>query len=157
MKKGKAVGGDGIALEMLGSMGEFGIRELTKLFNKMYDSGNVISSLCESLFVAIPKVEGTLECSKHRTISIMSQVTKVLLRVILKRIRSKISPEISEQQFGFVAGKGTANAIYSLRTLVERCLDVQKNIYIRFDNYEKAFDKVKHEELMEILKEFTLE
>ena len=31
MKKGKAVGGDGIALEMLVSMGEFGIRELTKL------------------------------------------------------------------------------------------------------------------------------
>ena len=81
----------------------------------------MISSLCESLFVAIPKVEGTLECNKHRTISIMSRVTKVLLRVILKRIRSKISPKISEQQFGFVAGKGTANSIFSLRTVVERC------------------------------------
>ena len=39
MKKGKAVGGDDIALEMLLALGDFGVRELTKLFNKIYDTG----------------------------------------------------------------------------------------------------------------------
>ena len=157
MKKGKAVGEDDISLEMITALGDFGIKELTKLFNKIYDTGNVISSLCESVFVALPKVEGTLDCSKHRTISIMSQVTKILLRVILKRIRTKISPEISEHQFGFVAGKGTANAVFSLRMLAERCLDVQKNVFICFVDYEKAFDKVRHEQLLEILKNLMLD
>ena len=157
MKKGKAVGGDDIALEMLLALGDFGVRELTKLFNKIYDTGNIVSSLCESIFVALPKVEGTLECSKHRTISIMSQVTKILLRVILKRIRNKISPEISEQQFGFVAGKGTANAMFALRMLAERCLDVQKEMFICFVDYEKAFDKVRHEILIETLNNLMLD
>ena len=157
MKKGKAVGEDGIALEMIIAMGDYGRKELAKLFNKIYETGNVISSLCESIFVALPKVEGTLDCSKHRTISIMSQVTKILLKVILKRLRSKIAPEISEQQFGFVAGKGTANATFSLRTLAERCLDVQKDVFICFVDYEKAFDKVRHVDLMEILKNLMLD
>ena len=86
--------------------------------------------MCESIFVAIPKVEGTLECSKHRTISVMSQITKILLRVILSRVRSKIRPEISEEQFGFVAWKGTQNAIYSFRVLSERVTEVQKDLYL---------------------------
>ena len=75
----------------------------------------------------------------------------------MKRIRNKISPEISEQQFGFVRGKGTANAVFSLRMITERCLDVQKDIFICFVDYEKAFDKVKHENLLEILKNLMLD
>ena len=89
MKKGKAVGNDGEALEMISALRVFGVNELTKLFNKIYASGNIIEYMCESVFNTLPKVEGTLECKDHRTISIMSQVTKKLLRIILKRVRSK--------------------------------------------------------------------
>ena len=157
MKKGKAVGEDGIALEMILALGEFGVIELTKLFNKIYASGNVIECMCESVFITLPKVEGTLECKKHRTISIISQVTKILLRVILKRIRSKIQPEISDEQFGFVSGKGTRNAIFCLRTIAERSIEVQKNLYICFVDYEKAFDKVKHEEMLKLLRDINVD
>ena len=157
MKKGKAVGEDGVALEMILTLGEFGVIELTKLFNKIYTSGNVVECMCESVFVTLPKVEGTLECKKHRTISIMSQVTKILLRVILKRVRSKIQPELSEEQFGFVPGKGTRNAIFCLRTIAERAIEVQKNLYVCFVDYEKAFDKVKHEEMLKLLRDINID
>ena len=90
MKSGKAVGGDGVAVEMLHALGDFAVEQLTSLFQKIYETGNIVDSMCESVFVALPKIEGTLECSKHRTLSIMSQITKILLRVILKRIRAKI-------------------------------------------------------------------
>ena len=157
MKKGKAVGEDGVALEMILALGEFGVDELTKLFNKIYASGKIIECMSESVFIALPKVEGTLECKKHRTISIMSQVTKVMLRVILKRVRSKIQPEISEEQFGFVSGKGTRNAIFCLRTMAERSIEVQKNLYVCFVDYEKAFDRVKHVELLELLRDINID
>ena len=157
MKKGKAVGEDGVALEMIIALGDFGIEELTKLFNRIYNTGNFVKCMCESVFIALPKVEGTLECGKHRTISIISQVTKIMLRVILKRIRSKIRPEISEEQFGFVSGKGTRNAIFCLRTLSERCIEIQKSLYICFIDYEKAFDKVKHGELLRVLRDLHLD
>ena len=146
-----------MALEMILTLGEFGVNELTKLFNKIYASGNIIECMCESIFITLPKVEGTLECKKHRTISIMSQVTKILLRIILKRVRSKIRPELSQAQFGFVSGKGTRNAIFCLRTIAERSIEVQKNLYVCFVDYEKAFDKVKHEELLKLLRDIHLD
>ena len=157
MKSGKAVGGDGISVEILQALGDFAIDHLTSLFQKIYETGNIVESMCDSVFIALPKVEGTLECSKHRTLSIMSQVTKILLRVLLKRVRAKISPQISDEQFGFVAGKGTSNALFSLRMITERALEVQKDVFACFVDYEKAFDKVKHEDLFNMLKTLDLD
>ena len=50
----------------------------------------------------------------------MNHITKILLKVILNRIRNKILPEISNEQCGFMKGKGTRNAIFILRSLMER-------------------------------------
>ena len=157
MKRGKAVGEDGIDVEVIQALGDFAVDQLTSLFQKMYETGYVVESLCESVFIALPKVEGTLECSKHRTLSIMSQITKILLRVILKRIRAKIRPQIGDEQFGFVAEKGTANALFTFRVLTERALDVQKDVFACFVDYEKAFDKVRHEKLFGILKDLEVD
>ena len=157
MKFGKAVGIDGIALEMLKALGNFAVEKITTLANKIYESGELTSHMSKSVFIAIPKVQGTLECEKHRTINIMSQVTKILLRVVLTRIRNKIRPQISEEQYGFVKGKGTRNAIFVLRNLAEKTLEVNQDLYLCFVDYEKAFDKVKHEDLMKMLERLEID
>ena len=82
----------------------------------------------------------------------MSHVTKLLLRIIMMRVRNKLNPEIAEEQCGFVEGKGTTNAIFILRTLIERALEIQKDVYLCFIDYTKAFDRVRHHE---IIKELT--
>ncbi|XP_037779125.1 uncharacterized protein LOC119575546 [Penaeus monodon] len=61
----------------------------------------------------VPKKIGTLECSKHRTINILSQLGEVLLRVIINRLRGKINERFSKEQYGFRKGKGTTNAIFA--------------------------------------------
>ena len=88
--------------------------------------------MCDSVFKALPKEEGTLDCNNHRNLSIMSQITKILLRVMLKIIRAKIRPQISDEQFGFVTGKGTNNALSTLRVLTERTIVVQKDVFACF-------------------------
>ena len=61
----------------------------------------------------------------------------------MARMRNKITPEIAEEQCGFVKDKGTRNAIYlyMLRTLTERAIEIQKDLYLCFIDYTKAFDK----------------
>jgi len=44
----------------------------------------------------------------------MSHMTKVTLKILLQRMRSRTIGEISEEQFGFMPGKGTRNAIFTL-------------------------------------------
>ena len=152
MKRGKAAGSDGVTIEMLRAAGDMAVKSITEIANKVYHSGQITEQMCTSVFIAIPKVSGTLDCDKHRTISIMSQITKIVLKVILRRIRERIKREVSEEQCGFVEGKGTSNAIFMLRTMAERVIEKQRDLYVCFIDYEKAFDRVRHADLMEILK-----
>lgn len=50
-------------------------------------------------------------------------------------------------------GKGTRNAIFMLRTLVERAVEKQKDVYMCFVDFEKAFDTAKHTQLIRLLQE----
>ena len=140
-------------IEMLRAAEDTTIKCITEIANKVYNSGQITEQMCKSTFIAIPKVSGTLDCDKHRTISIMSQITKIILKVLLRRLRERIRREVSEEQCGFVEGKGTSNAIFMLRTMAERVIEKQRDLYVCFIDYEKAFDKVKHEVLMEILRD----
>ena len=49
-----------------------------------------------------------------------------------------------------MGGKGTANTIFVLR-ISERSIEMQKDLYLCFIDYEKAFDRVKHSEMVKML------
>ena len=157
MKANKATGPDEICIEMIGALEDFGIQKVTDVLNEIYDTGEIPSDLSRSIFIALPKKPGATECEFHRTISLMSHVTKILLRVIMARARKVIRPEIGREQFGFVQDAGTRNAIFIIRMMSERAIQMQRNMYLCFIDYSKAFDKVKHEELFGMLHELDID
>ena len=99
MKNGKAAGPDKINVEMIESLDEFGIDMLTDFLNAIYDSGEIPSDLSKSICIALPKKPGATECESHRTISLMSHITKILLKILMARMRNKITPEIAEEHY----------------------------------------------------------
>ena len=66
-------------------------------------------------------------------------------------MRSKIHTEVSEHQYGFMEHKGTTNAIFLLRMIAERAVQVHQDLFLCFTDYKKAFDRVDHSKLMELL------
>ncbi len=66
----------------------------------------------------LTKEANATECSDYRTLSLMSHILKIILKVILKRNKHKIECVISETHSGFMAGKGTREGIYNLRTII---------------------------------------
>ena len=126
MKRGKATGVDGISVEVSITLEKFGIEQLTKFANKLYDAGTFPEDLAKSIFIALPHTDGATECELHRTIRLTSHVTKILLRVILLRARIKVRQEISEEQYGFMDDRGTLNAIFVMRVMAERQLNCRK-------------------------------
>ena len=147
----KSPGPDDITTEKLVAAGDIGITELTKLANMMYVQGSFPSVLNKSIFIALPKVNGTIKCEKHRTISLMSHVTKLVLFIVINKIRGRTMHEIAPEQYGFMPGKRTGNAIFVPRMLVERSIEKQKYVYVCFIDYSKAFDTVKHKLLVDRL------
>ena len=73
---------------------------------------------------------GAIECELHRTINLMSVITKVILKVLMWRMRNKIRPEISNVQCGFMKDTDTHNAIFILRHLCEKAIEVKKDILL---------------------------
>ena len=156
-KRGKSSGNDDVTIEMILASGDFGLRKIAELARKIYDTGYIPKEMYKSIFIAIPKKPGAVECNLFRTISLMSQITKIILKVILNRIKRKLKPEIAEEQYGFMKGKGTRNAIFIMRMLTERAIEVQRDVYMCFLDYEKAFDKVRHTDMIEILQRLNLD
>ena len=74
---------------------------------------------------------------------------KLWERVTEARIRKEVT--IAEQQFGFMPGMSTIDAIFSLRMLLKKWSEGQKAVHCAFIDLEKAYDRVPREELWECL------
>lgn len=81
----------------------------------------------------------------------MSHTLKIFLSIIHDRIRTKCERDLDKTQFSFRNAIGTKEAIFALNVLLQKC-DQRKDVFVCFIHYEKAFDRVKHEKLMQILR-----
>ena len=132
MKDGRAMGMDEISTEMIKALDEENIDTITKLCNIIYNTGYVPEEMKQSIFITIPKKPNTQKCTEFRTISLMSHISKLLLKVIQHRIVTKIENEVSKLQSGFRPGFGTREGIFNLRMIIERAIETQNDVYICF-------------------------
>ena len=123
-----------------------------EICQEVYKSGFMPHDLTHAIFIKLPKKKNTMECSEHRTISLISHVTKVILKVILRRNEKAIDQEIEETQSGFSSGVGTREGILNLRLIFDKYLEIKQNVFVCYIDYEKAFDRVYHDQLMSKLK-----
>ena len=70
---------------MILASGNFGLRKIVELANKIYDTGYIPKEMYRSIFIAIPKKPNAVECNMHRTISLMSIITKIILKSNIKQ------------------------------------------------------------------------
>ena len=70
----------------------------------------------------------------------MWHIMKVWERVMERRLRD-IS-EVSENQFVFMPGRSTMEAIYLLRRVIEKYKKKKRDIHMMFIDLEKAYDRV---------------
>src|SRR5437867_9202110 len=124
LPKGKACGSDNISAELLQCMGERGVQIMTRLINKIYQSGSIPEDFRKSIFVPIPKVSKAQESSDFRTIALISHASMVLLHVIKRRITPIIERQLGDSQMGFRKGKGTRDAVFQLRMISERITQI---------------------------------
>ena len=100
----------------------------------------------KSILVSVFKnKEDLLNCNNYRGIKLTSHTMKLWEKVIERRIRD--TTMISGNQFGFMPGRSTTEAIFLLRMLMERNREAKKDLHIVFIDLEKAYDRIPREVL----------
>ena len=110
----------------------------------------------EKVFIPIPKKGNAKECSNYRMIALISQTSKVMLKILQARLQQYVNGELLDVQAGFRKGRGTRDQIANIRWIMEKAREFQKSIYLGFIDYAKAFDCVDHNKLWKILQEMGI-
>ena len=98
----------------------------------------------EKVFILIPKKGNAKECSDYCTTSLISHASKVMLKILQARLQQYMNHKLPDVQAGFRKGRGARDQIASIRWLIEKAREFQKNIHFCFIDYSKAFNCVDH-------------
>ena len=79
-----------------------------------------------------------------------------MLKILHARLQYYTNQELLDVQAGFRKGRGTRDQIAHIRWIIEKAKEFQKNIYLCFIDYAKAFDCVDHNKLGKALKEMGI-
>ena len=79
-----------------------------------------------------------------------------MLQILQARLQQYVNCEVPDAQAGFRKSRGTRDQIANIHWIIEKPKQSQKNIYMCFINYAKAFDCVDHNKLWKILKEMGI-
>ena len=76
---------------------------------------------------------------------LIGHTMKLWERIIEIRLRRDLT--FSNQQYGFMPGKSTTDALFALIVLMEKYREGQMELHCVFVDLEKAYDKVPREEV----------
>ena len=77
-----------------------------------------------------------------------------MLKILQARLQQCVNHELPDVQVGF--RKVTRDQIANIHWVIKKAGEFQKNIYLCFIDYAKAFDCVDHNKLWKILKEMGI-
>ena len=132
-----------------------------------HDKAVVLHSICQQIWetqqwpqdwkrsvcILIAKKGNAKECSNYRTIALISHASKIMLKSLQARLQPHVNHEVPDVEVGFRKGRGTGGQIANIHWIIEKAREFQKNIYLCFIDYTKAFGCVDHNKLWKILQE----
>ena len=79
-----------------------------------------------------------------------------MLKILQARLEKYVNRKLPDVQAGFRKGRGTRDKIANIRWIIKKAREFQKNIYLCFIDYAKAFHCVDHNKLWKILKDMGI-
>ena len=118
---------------------------MTRLFNKELVGERMPEEWRKSMLIPINKNKGDAQCCRgYRSIKLMSHTIKIREKIIEARLKDA---EISKQQYGFMSGKGTIDAMFCLTNVDGKIQGRPRATLCIYVDQEKAYDRVPREEL----------
>ena len=104
------------------------------------ENPTVITGLEKVSFHYNHKEEPCQRIHKPPSIQLISQASKVMLKILQARLQQYVNRELPDVQAGFRKGRGTRDQISNICWITEKVREFQKNMYFCLIDYTKASD-----------------
>ena len=84
------------------------------------ENSAVTTGLEKVVFIPIPKERNAKECSDYRAIALISQASKVMLKILQARLQHYMNWVLPDVQAGFRKGRGTRDHIVNICWITEK-------------------------------------
>ena len=122
-----------------------------KLFTLILQSGKMPDIWCQGLITQIYKSGDKSDPTNYRGICVSSCPGKLFCSILYQRLflYFKENKILHNSQIGFLPENGTADHVFTLRTLIDKYVHYHKEkVYACFVDFRKAFDSVWHQGLL---------
>ena len=116
----KASGGEGNPAELFQILKADAVKVLLSICQKIWKTQQWPQDWKRSVFIPIPKKGNAKECSNYHTIALISQDSKVMLKVLQDRLQQYVNCEPPDVQAGFRKGKGTIDQIANIHWITKK-------------------------------------
>ena len=136
----KVSGRDRIPAELFKILKDDAVKVLHSICHQFWKTQQWLQDWKRSVFIPIPKKGNAKACSNYHIIALISHDSKVMLKILQPRRQQYVNQKLPDVQAGFRKGRGTRDQIANIIWIIEKAKKFQKNIYICFIDYAKAFD-----------------
>ena len=156
LKNGKSPGRDNLDAELFKADPELAANILQPLFTAIWKGEEVPEDWTKGVIIRIPKKGDLTDCNNWRGITLLSVPSKILAKIIIQRISNAVDNKLRKEQAGFRKHRGCIDQIFALRNIIEQCIEWQRQLYVNFVDFEKAFDSIHRESLWKILRNYGI-
>ena len=154
----KGVGPNSIPTKILKQISHLISTPLAHIFNKSFRTGVFPGLLKISKINPLHKKDSRLLISNYRPISLLSNINKIIEKLMFKRLYSFLEKYkcIYNLQFGFRENHSTNHAIISIIDKIQNAIQDNRFAIGIFIDLQKAFDTVNHDILLEKLDHYGI-
>ena len=113
----KASGGEGIPVELFQILKDDAVKVLHSICQRIWKTQQWPQDWKSSVFIPIPN---------YSTIALISQASKVMLKILQARLQQYMKHELPDVQAGFKKVRGTRDQIANICWIIEKAREFQK-------------------------------
>jgi hypothetical protein len=144
---------NGVSSKMIRFIGDEIASPLAHIFNISLSNGVFPAKLKLCRVIPIFKAGNSLECDNYRPISLLSSVSKILEKIVAKKLITHLLSNdlIYVHQYGFLPNRSTEHNLLQILNYITKALDDGNFCIGVFLDLRKAFDVCSHEILLKKL------